>query len=247
MTPQWWHDDIEQLLGAYALDAVDADERLIVDHHVERCAPCDAEVAGHWEAAATLTVGGQPPGGGWDRVIASLEEPPPPLHLAPVTSPPSRTWTGRTVTAVTAVAAAAMAIFGIRVVDQDRRLDRMQMAIADDGLRRSAVAALSDPASIRLALTSADTTVMAQTAILPDGRGYVVADQLPRLASDRTYQLWVLIGHERISAGILGSRPTTAAFHVGQRLDGLAITEESAGGVVVSDNAPVVFGRLAPS
>lgn len=88
---------------------------------------------------------------------------------------------------------------------------------------------------------------MAQTAILRDGRGYVVGDQLPRLTEGRTYQLWVLIGHERISAGILGSRPTTAAFHVAQRLDGLAIAEESAGGVVDSGNAPVVIGRVAPS
>jgi hypothetical protein len=109
---------------------------------------------------------------------------------------------------------------------------------------RSAVAALADPASVRLALTSADAAVVAQSAVLPDGRGYVVADQLPRLASDRTYQLWVLIGQQRVSAGILGSRPTTAAFHVGQSLDGLAITEESAGGVGTSENAPVVFGRL---
>lgn len=247
MTPQPWHDGIEELLGAYALDAVDADERLIVDHHVDRCAPCEDEVAGHWEAAATLTPGGPAPGGVWNRVFAGLEEPPPPLHLAPVVNSRSRTPARTMLTAVTALAAAIVGIFGVRVVDQGRRLDRMQTTMAGDGLRRSAVAALADPAAVRLALTAADTGLTAQTAILPDGRGYVMADQLPRLAPDRAYQLWVLIGQERISAGILGSSPTTAAFHVAQRFDGLAITAESAGGVAASDNAPVVFGRVAPS
>lgn len=246
MTPQPGHDDIEELLGAYSLDAVDAGERLAVARHVGRCTPCEEEVVGHREAAATLTPGGPAPGGVWDRLIAGLEEPPP-LQLAPVPDSRSGIRTRRVLTAATALAAAAAAIFGIRVVDQDRRLDRLQTTMADDGLRRSAVAALADPAAVRLALTAPDTAITVQTAVLPDGRGYVVTDQLPSLAADRTYQLWILIGHERISAGILGSRPSTAAFHVAQRFDGLAITEESAGGVVASDNAPVVFGRVAPS
>jgi hypothetical protein len=248
VTPPHWHHDIEQLLGVYAVDATDADERRLVGHHIECCASCDAEVTGHWGVTAMLTLGGPPPGGGWDRIIIGLEEPPPPLELVPVIRLRSRKSTALALIAMTAVAAAAMAVVGIQTVDHDRRLDRMQTTMNDgDGFRRSAVAALADPTSARLALTSADTPVVAHTAILPDGRGYLMADQLPRLAANRTYQLWVLIAHERISAGILGRRPMVVAFHGGQRFDGLAITEESAGGVAVSNNTPVVFGRRPPS
>src|SRR5260370_42617772 len=39
------HDEIGELLGAYALDALSADERNEVDTHVRTCTTCTEEVA----------------------------------------------------------------------------------------------------------------------------------------------------------------------------------------------------------
>ena len=238
------HRDIEELLGVYALDVLDDEERDVVDRHLGHCLRCHEEVAGHREAVAALIAGGPFPTGIWNRIAAAVEEPPPMLapvaRLSPRRARPLR-WLG----GVAAVAAAAVAFLGIRLVDQERRPDRPQTTMAvDAGLWRSAFA---DPASQTLQLQSADRPAVAQAAIFPDGRGYLLADQLPSLGSGRSYQLWVLVDHERVSAGILGGRPTIAAFHVDQRVEGLAITDEQAGGVVVSENAPVVFGRIGQS
>ncbi|MGH2872076.1 MAG: zf-HC2 domain-containing protein, partial [Solirubrobacteraceae bacterium] len=48
------HHEIEELLGAYALDAVDPDERAAVDSHLAECLRCRAEVDRHRQIAAGL-------------------------------------------------------------------------------------------------------------------------------------------------------------------------------------------------
>ncbi len=84
------HEDIAGLLGAYALDAVDDDERGLVDEHLLACPRCRAELAEHREVAATLAhTGATAPEGVWERIVDSLEEPPPPMRveLRPVGRP----------------------------------------------------------------------------------------------------------------------------------------------------------------
>src|SRR5688572_33067601 len=83
MNPQRPHGDIEHLLGVFALDMVDVEEREVVDRHLAGCRACAKEVAEHWEAAALLTIGGPPPAI-WNRITAALEKSPPALDLAPV-------------------------------------------------------------------------------------------------------------------------------------------------------------------
>src|SRR5437899_2768096 len=79
------HVDIEEMLGAYALDAVDGDEREMVERHLADCPRCREEVAEHREVAAQMAYIGAPaPDGLWDRIIANLEDIPPALGLAPV-------------------------------------------------------------------------------------------------------------------------------------------------------------------
>ena len=48
------HDEIQDLLGAYALDAVDDDVRALVEEHIADCARCRAEVQEHREVATLL-------------------------------------------------------------------------------------------------------------------------------------------------------------------------------------------------
>jgi hypothetical protein len=74
--------EIEELLGAYALDAVDADERRIVEAHLAECPKCRAELAGHLEVASWMAGGGAPaPAGVWERISSSLDGPVPEMRL----------------------------------------------------------------------------------------------------------------------------------------------------------------------
>ena len=70
------HDELRELLGAYALDAVDADEAVAVEEHLAGCPQCRAEVEQHRSVAALLgNAGATAPAGLWDRIAASLDEP----------------------------------------------------------------------------------------------------------------------------------------------------------------------------
>lgn len=74
--------EIEELLGAYALDAVDTDERALVDAHIPTCPRCRAELAGHLEVASWMAGGGSAaPDGLWDRIADSLDDHVPALRL----------------------------------------------------------------------------------------------------------------------------------------------------------------------
>ena len=243
MSHQQRHPEIEELLGAYALDAIDADERQLIERHLRHCPACEAEVREHREVAAALAPGEATPEAVWDAIADALEEAPPPLELAPVVPLGRRRPRSMPVLgALTAVAAAAAAILGVRLMDQERRLDRMQTAMAEDNVQRAAVVALAKPTAKTVELRAADTQAAARVALLPDGRGYLLADGLAILATNRTYQLWALADGERISAGTLGQQPQAAAFNASGPVAGFAITEEQAPGVVASKNPPVLVG-----
>src|SRR5205814_2524884 len=79
------HDEIAELLGAYALDAVEPEEAEAVARHLETCPRCAQEVDEHREAAAALAFAGETaPDGLWDRIQSRLEEAPPDIGLAPI-------------------------------------------------------------------------------------------------------------------------------------------------------------------
>ena len=85
------HSEIEELLGAYVCDAVDADEAIAVERHLQTCPRCRAEVAELREVTALLATADTPaaaPDGVWDRILSSLEETPPALRLSVVAPMP---------------------------------------------------------------------------------------------------------------------------------------------------------------
>ena len=56
------HDEAAELLGAYALDAVEVAERDAIEHHLNECPRCRAEVADHRTVASFLgSAGGRAP------------------------------------------------------------------------------------------------------------------------------------------------------------------------------------------
>ena len=242
------HADAAELLGAYALDALDADEREAVEQHLEACPRCRAEVADHRTVASFMgSAGGPAPDGLWDRIAGSLEEAPPELRLAPVVPlRERRSVSVRVGAAAAALAAGVIGVLGAEVVHLNHQVDHVAASDrTNTALMSAATHALANPDAQRVSMRSPDGSVTAQVAVLPDGTGFLVADRLPALASDRTYQLWALAGGQKISAGVLGARPQIVAFRYAPAgLSGFAVTAEHAGGVSVSQNAPVVVGTV---
>jgi anti-sigma-K factor RskA len=251
------HEDLSELVAVYALDALDDDEVRIVEEHLAVCPRCRAELAEHREVTALLAHTGAPaPEGVWDRIAASLEEPPPEVDLAdvlPLTARPPRrpagaphqVETGRPLGrwAMIAAAAAVVALLGIQVARQDQQIDDLREQVA-----RGPVTVPGDAGEGSVVdLTSADGAVRVQAVVDETGRGYLLAHGLPALRADQTYQLWGVVkgGGDPVSLGVLGRDPGTAVFHVSEAVEVLAITAEQAPGVVVSREDPVVAGELA--
>ena len=247
------HQEVADLLGAYALDALEPAELQTVDRHVQGCQTCLAEIAQHREVAGLLTPGwSKPPPGLWEKISASLEEVPPPLDLAPVIAmkpraavrqaAPRRSF-GAGIAAMVAIAAVAMVGFlGFSAVDNGG--DNTPGGTYAQELQRSVNAALAAPDSRKVELVSADGYRTAQAVVLPDGTGYLVRNNLPALADERTYQLWAVVGTSAISVGVLGPEPKIVPFKMDGAVSALAITDESDGGVISSKRDPVVQGRI---
>jgi hypothetical protein len=257
------HDEVADLLGAYALDALEPAELQVVDRHVQGCQACLAEVAEHREVAGLLTPGwGKPPAGLWDRIAASLEEAPPPLDLAPVMAmkpgpPPTpitnarsagtrRRTLGIGIAAMVAAAAVAMVGFlGVQLGEDRGSTGRYAASVDAYGeLEQSANAALADPSAQKVDLVSTDGSRFVQAVVLRDGTGYLVNPKLPALSKERTYQLWAVVGTAKISVGVLGNEPRIVPFKMNGPVSALAITEEVAGGVVTSRADPIVVGKV---
>jgi len=248
------HHEIEELLGAYALDAVDPDEAATVEAHLAGCPRCRAEVEAHREVASLLSTGttAAAPEGVWDRIAADLGEVPPPVPIevaldrrrARAARAPVRT-RGLLTGVAAAAAVVVIAVMGVVLVDQRDDLDDLegQVAAAQDGGRLTELA--GDP-STRVVDLQGDADG-ARAFVGPDGDSVLVATALPGLDGDRTYQLWGLpgAGEEAVSLGLLGGDPDESEFRVEAGITTLAITDEPGGGSPAPTSDPLVVGMLA--
>lgn len=244
------HHEIEELLGAYALDAVDESEAQEVEAHLEVCPRCRAEVESHREAAAFLSQGGDAPEGIWDRIASELEETPPPIAIerfrSSAPAPPARGVSPRAVALLSAAAVLVIALLTAQVFNQNQRIERLAGQAALSGIDDAIVSASADPDARTVELTSPDGALNARVLVLHN-RGYVVGGNLPALDPGQTYQLWAKSGNMLLSVGVLGPELERLGFAVGSGTELLAITAEQAPGVLSSSNQPVVAGEVPPA
>ncbi len=225
------HDEASDLLGAYALDAVDGAERTGLEEHLETCPRCRAELDSLREVAAAMGNSvEQPPEGLWSQIALRLpehredEEPPPMPRLASAPPSPFRTpapvparrrrLTVTTVGAMAVAATAVAVVLGIGLVRADNKVSDLQSAQAAP--TRVVAAALAAPGHRVVTLDSADHDGRAEMVLLPSGQGYVVSSTLPALDKGRTYQLWAIEGNQPISLGLLGRVARPGGLHHGR-------------------------------
>ncbi|MGH9077080.1 MAG: anti-sigma factor domain-containing protein [Acidimicrobiales bacterium] len=248
------HYELEDLLGAFVLDALDGDEAELVSRHLAACPQCRVEVIEGREVAGLLGyVGEEAPAGLWDRIAANLDEAPPAVVLERVPGTRgdasveslARRWRVRVLAAAGAsVAAAVILVLGLQVVRLDNRTTSLDVALSGPNMA-SVRLAMAQPGARQVALRpSAGGPVMADAVIEADGRGYLYGFALAPLPSDRTYQLWGVVGSERISYGVLTNAPGIQPIQIPRVVKVLAITEEAAGGTMYSSKAPVALAAI---
>lgn len=260
MTGPLPHTEIQDLLGAYALDAVDVDEAIAIDVHLATCPRCRDEVQEHREVASLLAYAGtSAPEGLWERLAESLEEAPP-ATAAPLLGRSARVAARsrrRGIGIASAVAAASLfagigAVGGVQVQsalrNQDAQISKVAGSLTKEAsrgrlLREASAAALAEGAH-SVHLITPDRAPLADAVVLSDGTGYLIDAGAPVLPDGRTYQLWAVANGQKLSVGVLGKDVDVVTFWAPQATDALALTVEQAPGVVASANQAVGYGLV---
>jgi hypothetical protein len=237
------HEEIEELLGAYALHATEPDEDREIDAHLAECPRCRAEVQAHFEVAAMLGgTASEVPAGLWEKISASVGELPAPgspqlRAVPPPLSPPSslgavaRRPAARVWGAVVAVAAALIALLGVEVAHLHQQVDNLTTAMGRVGLS-GAAAQVALGAHHTIVLDSAPgSPQVAKILVAPSGDAYWVSSSLRTLPSSQTYQLWGLARGQIVSLGLVGPDPrAVAGFRLEGTISQVMVTAEPSGG-----------------
>ena len=259
--------DLRELLGAYALDAVDGDERTQVETWLARDPDARRDADELRETASLLAqLVVEPPGDLWSRIeerLGDAVEPDvlPPRHFGEVVdlgarrgAPPEhvvrrRPWLVGIAAALALVVAVGVGVVAGRDLSSQQVIAEPPPLSEPRAMERAALAAAMSPDSREAELATADGTMMAKVVLTPAGRGYFMTEALPALPKGRAYQLWAVMGDEpgspAVSVGMLGADPSVAAFQAGAGVTGFVVTEERAPGVNRSDGRPMLEGRLA--
>jgi anti-sigma-K factor RskA len=246
-TPERGHErrEVEELIAAYALDALDPDERARVESLVDG----DAELRSELDAFRTVTAmlaeavepaPSTPSPAVWERISAEIEgrQGDAAPGLASVAELRRQRRWSRFAATVSIAAVAVSIVLGVRLIDLQRDID-------DQDLSALATAKVTEAGAevVDLAGVEGHEGQGARIVLGDDGLGYVLSNTLTPLGDDRTYQLWAIVPGEDeprvISAGVLGNAPGVSQFQVVGDVAGFAITEEIAGGVVVSEGGTV--------
>jgi anti-sigma factor RsiW len=234
------HEEIETLLGAYALDAVDPDEARAIEEHLATCPRCRAELAAHLEVATLLgNTGSEAPHGLWDRIADQLDESTVVASSSALIArlPRQKRRMRFAMPALAAAAVIAVVALSFQVAHLDHEVNHPP---GTEALAPAVDATLASAHST-VTLTSATTKHAGTIIVGKDGTGYWISSDLPPLSAERTYQLWGLVHGRAVSLGLLGADAQRySAFRVQPGTSRLMVTAEPEGGTPAPTGAVVV-------
>ena len=219
------------LLAAYALDALDEDERERFERHLAECEECAEQLALLREPVAALAYaaeGPAPPEALRGRIIAGARA----ESRAAVIQLPRRNWALAAVAGVAAAAACLAIGLGIWAHSLSNSLDRERSArsVYEEILRSNATAK---------PLIGANGSLL----VANDGRAALVVCGLAGAPSAKTYEAWVISGKTPQPAGLFrgggGCNPVVLTQRVPKRAT-VAVTLEPSGGAT-SPTLPILF------
>lgn len=217
--------EIHALSGAYAVDALDDEERARFEQHLAACAECRAEVTSLQDATLLLSdlTEVAPPAAVRAKVLADIKNvrPLPPVVVRLERRRPRR-WTNLL---------AAAAVFGVLaggavVVEQANQESPTQQPSAADRILRAA-----DVQHFTYDLPNGASATLSRSA--SEGRAVLVTKKMPAAPAGKVYELWLQDDTgNMIPAGFM-TKPgdqTIVLNGDASRATGAGITIEPAGG-----------------
>ena len=231
--------DVHELTPAYALHALDSEEREAYEAHLGSCAECREELAALGETSAALAWGVESPVPApalRGRILAAAAAERENVIPLPVRRP----WFVRTTTAVAAVAACAAVAFGVWATTLSHSLDSERSARAAEA---RAVQIVMDPASTKVALRGGDGML----AVDPAGRAVLVVNRLAPAPADKVYEAWVIPpGSKPIRAGTFEGGGSMTMVPLEEPVPSgsvVATTIERSGGVDAPTETPLMSAQ----
>lgn len=242
-------DDLENLSGAFALDAVDAEERAAVERALAGSESLRAEAGELADTAAALADAVQPvqPSAGLkDAIFAQLDATPQlprEAEVAPTGPAEERArarWFRRPAVVITGVAAAAALIVGGFTVPA------LLTGTTQQQDEFAAIAAASDAQSATMPMDGGTATVVWSGEL---GRAAIDLDEVPVPDAQSDYELWFIGADGPRSAGVV---TVDESGNARQELDGqmaagdsIGLTVEPAGGSEQPTTDPILVVTTA--
>jgi anti-sigma-K factor RskA len=193
------HEQFADDLALLAMGALQGDERVALEKHLEGCASCRRELEqlrGDTALLALSSAGPSPPQRSRERLLKAIAKEPRETARAAVA--PRRSWN-----LVPWLAAAVFALAAVFFFRQSDRLSQKVAALQSDSAQQQAQ--LERAREVVSTLTSTDalrvTLIAAQTLPQPQGKAIYVRDRsslvfiasnMPALPAQKAYELWLI-------------------------------------------------------
>jgi Anti-sigma-K factor rskA/Putative zinc-finger len=255
------HQHIQSLLAPYALDALDDAERLMVAEHIESCESCADEVIELLDTASVVALGEAEaaPDSLWSKIATGMQadaatlapslKPVPAPTIEPIASVISmashraerhariRPW-------VAALAGAAAAL--LIAIPLTRSLSGSPKSDAPNLVTLMASQAeATGSRTLPLVSTDEAASPIGEVVLTTNGAGFIRLDSAEPLPDGKTYQLWTVVDGKPVSAGLLGQKPTLAAFVVSSNAQAVALSVEDAVGATAPSADPIAIAAIA--
>jgi anti-sigma-K factor RskA len=227
---------LHELTAAYALDALDDDERREYEAHLARCESCRDELATLSEAAASLAYAVEAPAPSVhlrERILASARaERPNVVPLRPRWAVPAAA------TALVAIAAAI--VLAVWATSLSSKLDR-ERTLASEQERVAAI--LASPSVHPYAVPNGGLL-----AVTPGGEAALVLTRLEPARNGMTYEAWVAENGKPRPAGTFDAGRDVTAVPLDvpvPRGATVMVTQEKAGGTALPTHPPFITVNTA--
>jgi anti-sigma-K factor RskA len=248
------HEQYAEDLALYALGALEGDERVALERHLDGCNQCRGELEclrGDMALLALSAAGPKPPARSRERLMKAVAREP---RTAATTS--RRSWRILLPSFAALALAAVAVLIGLRNDDLRRQMARMQMDFdakeAQVEQAREIVATLTATDAQRITLVAAQTPPQPQgKAIYVRGRGSLIfiASNFRPLSAQRAYELWLIPkAGSPIPAGVFKPDAHGSATIIdpplpaGTEVKAFAITVEPEGGSPSPTSTPIMLG-----
>jgi anti-sigma-K factor RskA len=232
-------DHLHDLVAAYALDAVDDDERMAFERHLETCERCRTELAGLRDTAASLAYAPgamSPPPALRERILAAARDERP--NVVPLHRRSRTTWALGAATAIAAGIAIALGIWNISLsnsLDDERSASKAT---------EDALVVVGDTRAVQHDLSGASGRLV----VASSGKAALVICGLRKAPAGKTYQAWVLTGSKPTPAGEFDSDSGCIAVPLAHTVPGdtgVAVTVEPEGGSTQPTTGPIFHSMPA--